>query len=275
MKFWMFLLALLTTLCLPALADDSIFGGKDGCFVLIRLTDNQVVEKINPERYSQRFSPCSTFKVAASLMGFDSKVIKPDTKFKWTGVRDPRPECNQDQTLREWMNRSVVWVTQEITKKVGLAGVKSYLKKLKYGNQDFSSGLTQAWLTASLKISAQEQVAFLSQLFQHNLPVSDFAQKETIKILVREQLDSKGNPVDQLTPSDFLMEGKTGSGRLGEGRQLGWYVGHLRAKKQDYIVVMNTSDKVGSKSQGYGGLVTKQLVKAHLFHKGLWPSPDR
>lgn len=269
------LLLLLILQALPAIADDSVFGGKDGCFLLVQIKNNQVIEKINPDRCGQRFSPCSTFKVPAAVMAFDSKIVDPNYKFKWTGLRDERPECNQDQTLSEWMTRSVVWVTQEITKKLGLATVKNYLKHFKYGNQDFSGGLTQAWLTSSLKISALEQASFMNQLIQHNLPVSDYAQGETIKILVREQLDSKGNPVQQVGASDFMMEGKTGSGRLGEGRQLGWYVGHLRAKKQDYIVVMNTSDKIGDKTAGYGGPMTKQLVKAHLFRKGLWPSSER
>lgn len=50
------------------------------------------------------------------------------------------------------MQFSVVWVSQEITQKIGLNKIKNYLKDFDYGNQDFSgdkernNGLTEAWL---------------------------------------------------------------------------------------------------------------------------------
>jgi beta-lactamase class D len=56
-----------------------------------------------------------------------------------------------------------------------------------YGNVDVSGnpgqgdGLTQAWLTSSLKISALEQVAFMTALFQSFLSISFNHVTDTIE----------------------------------------------------------------------------------------------
>lgn len=252
-------LLVLLLCCGLAQAQPTLFSGRDGCYLLIRLRDGQVVDEINPTRCAERFSPCSTFKIAAALMAFDSQLYHLQSQFKWDGHREEREECNQDQTPESWMKRSVVWVTQQITTRLGLPRVQGYLKRFRYGNQDFRGGLTQAWLTSSLQISALEQARFLRDLYSGRLEIRAQAARDTISILVRD-----GAP-------GAVLEGKTGSGRLSGDRQLGWFVGHLHYGGDDYISVLNFSDRLPHQTEGPAGWKARELTKKRLQELHLWP----
>lgn len=235
---------------LAGTAGADVFGGRKGCFLLLDLKTNQVVEQAG---VNKRLPPCSTFKVPAAVMGFDAKILTLDRKFHWNGVKDSRPEVNQDQTAATWMERSVIWVTQVLTKELGMKKVKSYLARFAYGNQDFSGGLTQAWLTSSLLIDSREQARFMTDLWREKLPVSAQAQKLTKQILVVQKSDKS------------KLSGKTGSG-LWEGTDLGRYVGVLQCPQGEYVVVLDFQGAC----KGPGGLVARQLVLDHLREKGMW-----
>lgn len=246
-----FLKTTITSLLLLAgVAGADVLGGRKGCFLLIDLKDNRVVEQAG---VNKRLPPCSTFKVPAAVMSFDAKILTLDRVFRWNGVKDSRPEVNQDQTAASWMERSVVWVTQVLTKELGMKRVKAYLSKFAYGNQDFSGGLTRAWLTSSLLIDSREQARFMTDLWREKLPVSQSSQKLTKQILVVQ------------TSGKSKLSGKTGSGTW-EGTDLGRYVGILQCPQGKYVVVLDFQGKC----QGPGGLTARQMVMDHLHEKGMW-----
>lgn len=226
------------------------FANKSGCFILYDLNRNTVVEKYNSPRCSQQISPNSTFKIALSLMAFDQKLITQKTIFKWDGQHRMLPVWNQDQTPQTWLKNSVVWVSQVLTPQLGMTTIKSYLYRFKYGNQDFSGGLAQAWLNNSLKISADEQLEFLKKLVSNKLPVSQQAMTET-----------KANMYVETLPSGWKLYGKTGAGNL-EGLQDGWFVGFIQKDKQTEIFVLNFSDlqKVAP-TAAFAGVRAKEIVK--------------
>lgn len=237
-------------LLLVGMAGADVLGGRQGCYLLIDLRDNRVVEQTGTNK---RLPPCSTFKVAAAVMSFDARILTLNRVFRWNGVKDARPEVNQDQTAASWMERSVIWVTQALTRELGMKRVKAYLAKFAYGNQDFSGGLSQAWLTSSLLIDSREQARFMSDLWREKLPVSPAAQKQTKQILVVQ------------TSGKSKLSGKTGSGTW-EGTDLGRYVGVLQCSRGDYVVVLDFQGKC----QGPGGMTARQLVMDHLREKGMW-----
>lgn len=211
------------------------------------MNKNKIVSEYNPNnRCHERISPDSTFKVALSLMAFDQGIIKKDTVFKWNGVKGLIPEHDQNQSPLTWIKYSVVWVSQQLTPKLGKARIQHYLADFNYGNQDFSgdpetkNGLTQAWLSSSLKISATEQLELLKSLFNETLPVSKFAMAQTKNNLYLGKLDNG---------ADYF--GKTGSGRHGRNAKEasqsplrdGWFIGYVEQGNQRYIFVSNLTDK--------------------------------
>jgi beta-lactamase class D len=198
------------------------------CTVVEDLADGSSV--LREGETGMRFSPCSTFKVAIAVMGFDAGIL--------TDPRHPimeyRPEYaaefdaakkTTDPTI--WLKDSIVWYSQQTTKKLGMERFHDYVRRFDYGNQDVSGnpskndGLTQAWLMTSLTVSASEQANFVRRLLDRQLGVSDRAYDMTIATM----------PVFQ-TPGGWTVRGKTGSGWLKDGggmirkdRPQGWFVG--------------------------------------------------
>ncbi len=216
-----------------------VFADRDACFLISELESGKIVSQYNEKRCKERFSPCSTFKIPAAVMAFDKGILKDENQVvKWDGIKRDRSELNQDQTPFTWMKESIKWVTEWIMPQVGEKKIQGYLDAFEYGNKDFSGGLKDAWVTSSLKISAIEQISFLSRLWKSELPVSKRSMDLTKKIIFIKNL-SNGSE----------LYGKTGTGCL-EGhdclerpnRMLGSFVGALKTKPHTYIFAANASD---------------------------------
>jgi beta-lactamase class D len=179
---------------------------------------------------SRRVTAASTFKIAISLMGYDSGFLKdehsPALPFR-KGYPDWRPVWRQTTDPTGWIKYSVVWFSQQVTRSLGEARFQAYVAKFHYGNEDVSGdpgkhdGLTHAWLSASLKISPLEQLAFLEKLVNRQLPVAPRAIDMTSRITAITVL-----------PAGWEIHGKTGTGapRTPEGaydraHSYGWFVG--------------------------------------------------
>jgi beta-lactamase class D len=175
----------------------------------------------------EQVTPASTFKLALSLMGFDSGYLVDETLpalpfhegyvarlDSWKATTNPR----------YWIENSVVWFSQQITEWLGKDRFQHYVSAFQYGNQDLSgdsgknNGLTRAWLSSSLKISPKEQINFLNRLIKRELPVSPHAFELTERISLVTTL-----------ANGWEVHGKTGSGQvtIAEGTQAdtGWFIG--------------------------------------------------
>lgn len=165
-------------------------------------------------------------------MGFDSGVVQGvTTTFKWDGSKQMLKVWEKDHDARSWLKDSVVWYSQRLTPNIGLQKIQKYLHDFHYGNEDFSGGITKAWLSSSLKISPREQVAFLQKLARGQLRVSKKAVDLTLSIV----------PVE-IETSERKIAGKTGSCFSWQDPQsqapapfrVGWYVGYATLKGKAY-----------------------------------------
>jgi beta-lactamase class D len=126
--------------------------------------------------------------------------------------------------------------------------MKELVDKLDYGNEDTSGGLTRFWLNSSLKISADEQVAFLRRLYLGELPVSKRSLAIVKEIMVHEE-----------TPA-YRLSGKTGSGPLSEGRYLGWFVGYLEAGTDSHLFAIQLEGPTFASIRDERIRLTKQIL---------------
>lgn len=207
------------------------FNEYDGCFALFDTRGNTLY-RFNPTRCAERFSPCSTFKIPNSLFGLETGVISDaEHQYKWDGVKRWRDALNQDHTLRTAVRDSVPWYFQKLANEVGEKKMKHWLDAFNYGNQDMSAGLTQFWLGSSLKISADEQIAFLCRLQNETLPVS----KRTHRIL-KEVITLEST-------ATHTFRGKTGTDASADFKRviLGWFVGTVETNDNAYIFACNIS----------------------------------
>jgi beta-lactamase class D len=180
-----------------------------------------------------RVTPASTFKIAISLMGFDSGFLKdahtPTLPFQEGYVDWGGAEWKQPTDPARWIKYSVVWFSQLVTQHLGAAGFQKYADAFHYGNRDLSgdpgknNGLLRSWIGSSLKISPLEQVGFLAKLVERKLPVSQHAFDVTEEITRLDPL-----------PNGWTLNGKTGSAfpKLADGSNdtrhgWGWFVGWI------------------------------------------------
>ncbi|HZX25853.1 MAG TPA: class D beta-lactamase [Telluria sp.] len=188
---------------------------------------------------ARRTTPASTFKIAISLMGFDSGVLKsahgPVMRFQ-PGYADWRPEWKEDTDPARWMKLSVVWYSQQVTTLLGKERFRHYVDAFNYGNRDVSSGLTKAWLSASLAISPREQLDFVERVVRHELPVNLRAYSLTEQITELDPL-----------PGGWRLHGKTGTG-TNDGEAVGWFVGWVEKDGRSIVFVrrvLESEDKPG------------------------------
>lgn len=232
----------------------TFFKDAKGCFILYNMKSKTNEITYGGAACDRALAPASSFKVPNSIIALDTGVVADEnTLYKWDGSKQFLPEHERDHTLASAMKYSVVWYFKKIAEQVGEERYKEYLKKLDYGNQDISSGLTNFWLGKSLKITPKEQLAFLDTLYRGTLPVSKRSMDITKKIMV---LESNG---------DAVLSGKTGTASA-DGENIGWFIGHLQSAGDEYLFVTNIT-QVGTdyKIQGdYAGPTAKKIGKEIL-----------
>lgn len=179
----------------------------------------------------KRYPPQSTFKMAISMMGFDSGVLKdphhPLMPFK-KGYPDSLESWKSPQDPTSWIKNSCVWYSQFVTRELGMARFKKYLKQFDYGNQDVSGtknkpdGLSTGWITSSLKISPEEEVAFLERFLQSKLGLKKEAEIHTKEILFFEDLGEGWKLYGKTGAGDLLNKNGSNNKELERGWFSGW-----------------------------------------------------
>lgn len=207
-------------------------------------------------------TPASTFKVPLAVMGYDSGILVDADHPAWDfqpGFADWIEDWKTTVTPRYWLEKSVVWYSQELTKKLGMEKFRGYVEAFDYGNKDVSGnpgkgdGLTQAWLRSSLKVTPVQEAAFLTKLVNRTLPVSPKAFDMTYAAMPQVKLDN-----------GWVVSGKTGTSFLSNAdgspdaqkRQLGWYVGWAEKDGRKIVFVRLVEDK--KKQKTYAGMRAKK-----------------
>ncbi|MHC4478200.1 MAG: penicillin-binding transpeptidase domain-containing protein [Planctomycetota bacterium] len=254
--------------CLPTYvqADEevnisSFFTGYQGTFVVLN-TQTGAIQRYNHDQSTERLSPCSTFKIANALFALEVGVLKDaEDIIKWDGKKRKIEEWNSDLSLRKAIAVSAVPHFQQIARKIGNERMQAYLSNSGYGNQDIYEGITKFWLGSTLKISAEEQVTFISNMLQHKLPVSERSVK-IVKDIIKLESTEKG-----------VLYGKTGSGVDGSGNlSRGWFVGFLGTK--DNVYAFATNIKGGDRPGGRRAKeITKDILMAMNFIEEISPVP--
>lgn len=177
----------------------------------------------NLARAQARYSPASTFKIPHTLFALQQGVVRDEFQvFRWDGVRRPFAGHNRDQDLRSAMRDSVLWVYQGFARQIGEAQARSYLRAIDYGNADPTATAGDYWVDGDLRISAEEQVAFLRKLYRHQLPFAREHQRLVKDLMVVE------------ADFDWILRAKTGW----EGRY-GWWVGWVEWREGPVFFALN------------------------------------
>lgn len=181
----------------------------------------------NPERARKRFIPASTFKVAHALFALDAGLVRDEFQvFRWDGTRRDIESWNRDQDLRSSMRNSTVLVYQQFARELGEERERHYLRTVGYGNADPSGGIDTFWLSGNLRISAEEQVAFLQRLYRNELPFRVEHQRLVKDVMIVE------------AGRTWILRAKTGWQARDEP-QVGWWVGWVEWPEGPVFFALN------------------------------------
>ena len=124
-----------------------------------------------------------------------------------------------------------------------------WLDSLGYGTRKIKSRIDTFWLDNSLKISADEQVAFLKNFFEYNLPFS----KRNIDIV------KKIMPEEKYPKS--VLKFKTGTGTKEDGTWIGWLVGYVEKEQKIYFFAFNIEAKTFEEVRDLRDTASRNILK--------------
>ncbi len=248
----------------PAAAQDlsKHFQGIDGTFVLL---DGQTGAhtRWNAARADQRFAPCSTFKIPNTAILLETgAAADADFLVKYDpALKASREVWRQDHTLRSAYKESVLWYYHALSRKAGLPAEARLVKQFGYGNADTTGGVDGArpfWIDGSLRISANEQVAFLKRLHDGQLGLSARTDSLTKAIMIAEQTTAG------------TLRAKTGACQPeNDPKVTVWYVGYVEKPAGVWYFALEMGDK------DFGTVFDQRVTKSRaiLADLGVLPAP--
>ncbi|OGU68003.1 MAG: hypothetical protein A2499_13745 [Stygiobacter sp. RIFOXYC12_FULL_38_8] len=226
-----------------------LFGKNVGTIVIYDKAQERYY-RYNQPRAAERFTPASTFKIPNSLFGLESGIITDENHLlKWDGVKRWRKEWNQDNTLASAIKYSVVWYYQELARQIGKVKTEKYLKDIGYGNCRVGEKVDYYWLDNSLKISAEEQIAFLKRFYDYKLPFSKRSVDIVKKIMPEEKYKKS------------VMKFKTGTGNKEDGTWIAWLVGYVEKKGNVYFFAFNIEAATFEKVDRLRNKISREVLK--------------
>ncbi len=207
----------------------------DAALLIVRLRDGRTWSH-GDTRLDEQFVAASTSKIPHTFIALESgRFSGPETAFQWDGTERWAASWNQDQTLATAYARSAVWVYQEIAESLGHKRMTTGLEALNYGNRDTGEpeDVSTYWLNGPLKISAREQVQFLSNLRREQFRLSPTTYAEGKSIMMAGRSDGR-----------FA---KTGWYFSEQEVDIGWYVGwhevDSTSEHETYVFAFNMDVK--------------------------------
>ncbi len=208
----------------------------EGCFGLMDNGSGRFTI-YNLSRYTDSsYTPASTFKIVNSLIGLQTGAITSDSMvIPWDGVKR-RPEWDRDLTMYEAFRVSSVPYYREVARRIGREKMESWLDTMNYAVKTdtqkvhISSAIDTFWLDNSMKITPDEQLGLVKQLYFNQLPFFKTNQE-----MVRRAMLFENNTL-------YRLGYKTGWGTEG-GRDIGWIVGWIEENNHPYFFVLNLESK--------------------------------
>ncbi len=212
----------------------------DGCFALMDNGTGQFTVYNLGWYKDSVLQPASTFKIVNSLIGLQTGKISSDSMvIPWDGVERSITAWNQDLSMREAFRASSVPYYQEVARRIGKDTMETWLTKLGYGARKvndtvrITTEIDTFWLDNSLKVSPDQQLGLVKQLYFDQLPFFKVHQ-ETVKAAMKMED----------TP-EYRLGYKTGLSGWDSNtqRRIGWIVGWIEENNHPYFFVLNVESK--------------------------------
>lgn len=220
-----------------------------GTFVLKNMSTGDF-KIYNIERSDSTYLPASTFKILNSMIALQTSAIKSiDDTIKWDGVDRGWKPWNKDHTMRTAMPVSCVWFYQALARRIGKEHMQYWVNKVDYGNKNIGKEIDNFWLEGDIRISANEQIVFIEKLINNELSFDKEIQ-ESVKELMVTDANEK-----------YTIHSKTGW-----TNQIGWNVGYIETRNNQWIFAMN-QDIIKKQDLKFRKEITYEILKAENILK--------
>ncbi|HEX5654139.1 MAG TPA: penicillin-binding transpeptidase domain-containing protein [Chitinophagaceae bacterium] len=209
----------------------------NGCFGLNDNGRGKFTVYNLPRYRDSSYLPASTFKIVNSLIGLQTGKIRDDSMvIKWDGVTRPFESWNKDLTMYEAFRVSSVPYYQEVARRIGKDTMEYWLNALGYGKKNdsdkvvISSPIDTFWLDNSIRITPDQQLGLVKQLYFDQLPGFFKTNQEIVK---RAMLFENN--------TNYRLAYKTGWSSWNEktGKHLAWIVGWVEENNHPFFFVLN------------------------------------
>lgn len=241
------------------------FDGLSGCAVFYE-PDTKEYKIYNTELADIRTSPCSTHKIAASILGLEYGVINKENSVRhWSGTDYWNEEWNKDIDFNDAFKSSCIWYFREVIDELGEEFIKEQLANLEYGNCDISKwegnkdidgdrSLNGYWLESSLEISPKEQTEVMEKIFGTSTSFA-YENLQYLKDAMLIEQNKTENPV----------YGKTGTGKINGKTVDSWFTGFVNNSGENiyfavYLDAANPGDISGKTAENIAiDIISKEL----------------
>jgi beta-lactamase class D len=222
-------------------------AGTGGTMAILHTRQNRLM-LVNRPRAAIAVAPGASFEIVNLLAALDSGAIENErTTFIWDRTRREREEWNRDLSLAEAFRASALWVDELIAARIGAARLREYVARLDYGNREVDEDLARLWRGTRLRISALEQLDFLTRLYRGALPVSKRAEAIVKEVMIAEQT------------GDATIRAKTALPLKG-APNVGWSAGWVERGDFVFIFALNMDAPPGRPHDPFG--MAKKILAA-------------
>lgn len=224
-----------------------------GSFMLYNNLTNQFTV-YNLKGTQQRHIPGHSFDLMEYMVGLESGILS-DTSMQIQMSDSPGSiSADSSLTVGEAFRRSPLASEQEIASRIGAKNFREWMDSVKYGNMLLKPVMDSFWFDGTLKISLDEQLGFIEQLYFGKLPFQARTQG-LVKSMMLQQTDSL-----------YSLSYKTGFDHIGSVRQA-WVLGWVEQQEHPYFFAMFARD---STSAGGFRQRTLSLLHAVLDQQGFF-----
>lgn len=229
----------------------------EGCFTLLNNSDGTITV-YNLGLDTTRMLPASTFKIVNALVSLQTGIATDEYMLiKWDGVTRPNKDWNKDLSLTDAFKVSAVPHFQSLARSIGMDTMKSFIDSLSYGNKTISGPIDSFWLNNTLKISPDEQLGLMKQLYFDQLPFRASVQESVRKMMLQED-----NTL-------YKLSYKTGWGFDEKNNNIGWVAGWIEENRHVYFfVTLVKSPDPALDMINVRMSITKDILKHFGFFEG-------
>lgn len=223
----------------------------EGCFALLDNT-HEVFNIYNLKRYrDSSFAPGGTFEVLSALVAIETGRVNDQN-----ALIQPKNDSLSPISLADAFKTSDHPAFAEIAAEIGKDTMQFWLDSLHYGKGRIAAANTRYWEDSTLRITPDEQMGFIAQVYFKSLPFQNRPQEIVRKLMEKE--------VDAL----YTLAYKKSWIKTADGKYNGWITGWVEENKHIYFFVINAEPITGTPGDNTLVKTAKAILTHYGFFKG-------